>query len=247
MTAIGYDNNETGLGSGVQPMQTSTHEYFVDDKAPEELYSYEWKLFQNDGVTEVNSALSTVNNNPTHIKISFTGIQTGNYILSVIKTKNGTSCKKTETIYVAVVENTFDTELNLAGNQCQAGETGTPSTIIWEVTFSDGGVAPYSLNYTVNLKEENDTPIAVCSGTVKNITKTGFDHSSGCMQVEKMATDSYTVRLEYTMNSVTAKNFKVSIQIDATDKFSVSEIIPGNNSETLIEHGVPDTSAITTD
>ena len=160
---------------------------------------------------------------------------------------------------MTVAENTFDTELTKAGPQCQAGETDTPSTIVWEVTFPGDGVAPYSLNYTVNLKYENDAPITACTGSVSNITQTGTTsslvHSSSCgivtqmpnMQVEKEGTTSYTLRLKYTINSVTATNFKVSIQIDATDKFSVSEIKSDNNAETLQEHGVPNTSIITTD
>ncbi len=268
ITPISYDNGSsaTGEGSGVQPMQTSTHEYFVDNKIPEADYTYTWGLYvDNNGVpgAEVDASyysLTAVNLADVQITFKNTSlIPTGNYIISVIKTKNGIICEKPKTLSVKVVENTFDTYLNLAGPQCQAGETGTPSTIIWEVTFPGDGVAPYSLNYRVSLTDESNNETMPCSGSLSNITRTGITssllHTSGCgnttqmpyMQVEKTETNSYTLRLKYTINSVTAKNFKVSIQIDATDKFSVSEIDPDNNAETLIEHGVPNTSAITTD
>lgn len=262
LTDISYDNGSTeaGIGSGIQPIQTSTHEYFVDNKTPERDYKYTWGLFENNGGSlgaKVNSATIT-NINTAHIKITFTGIQAGNYILSVIKTKDGTACKNQTTRSVTVLKNTFDTELKPFGNQCQAGETGTPSTIIWEVTFSGGGVAPYSLHYKVNLIDESNNQTTACTGTISNITLTGttldLDHQSGCntnnmpyMRIEKTATDSYKVLLKYTMSSITARNFTASIQIDASDKFSVSEIKNDNNSETLDLHGVPNTSEITTD
>lgn len=168
------------------------------------------------------------------------------------------TCKNQSTRSVKVLENTFDTELKPFYDHCQAGETGTPSTILWEVTFTEGGVAPYSLNYKVYLTDESNNQTIPCSGSVSNITLTGKTSSlslSGCsdaqimpyMQVEKTVTDSYKVLLKYTMSSITARNFKASIQIYATDQFSVSEIEPGNNSETLDLHGVPNTSPIATD
>lgn len=265
LTTISYDNGstETGSGSGIQPIQTSTHEYFVDDKSPDPDYTYSWVLYENNGGSpgaEVSSSLYAINPvSQADIKLTFkSDIPTRNYILSVIKTQSSTLCKKQENLIVKVLKNTFDTELKPFYDHCQAGETGTPSTILWEVTFSGGGVAPYSLNYAVNLTDESNNQIKACTGTVSNITLTGttpdLDHQSGCdtstmpyMRVEKTATNSYKVLLKYTMSSVTAKNFKASIQIDATDQFSVSEIGPGNNSETLQLHGVPDTSPITTD
>ena len=265
LTSISYDNGstETGNGSGIQPMQTSTHEYFVDNKMHDPDYTYSWVLYENNGGSpgaEVSSSLYAINPvNQADIKLTFkSDIPTRNYILSVIKTQSSTLCKKQENLIVKVLKNTFDTELKPFGNQCQAGETGTPSTILWEVTFSGGGVAPYSLNYAVNLTDESNNQIKACTGTVSNITLIGTTSSlslSGCsdaqtmpyMRVEKTATDSYKVLMKYTMSSVTARNFKASIQIDATDQFSVSEIEPGNNSETLDLHGVPNTSPITTD
>ena len=53
ITPISYDNGSiaTGAGSGIQPMQTSTHEYFVDNKIPEADYTYTWGLYvDNNGV-----------------------------------------------------------------------------------------------------------------------------------------------------------------------------------------------------
>ena len=261
MTAISYDNGSTatGLGSGLQPMQTSTHEYFVDNKIPESGYTYTWRVFRSDGITAVNSSLYTIANvSESHIKITFTTITTGNYILSVIKTKTGITCEKPKTLSVTIVENTFDTELKTVGNSCQAGETGTPSTIRWEVVFAGNGSSPFNLHYTVNLNDKNNASIAICTGTVSNITLSAttseLTHSSGCsntgtmpyMRVVKTDTNACKLFLEYTMRSVTATDFNISIQIQGSDQFTVSEIKSDNNAETLQEHGVPNTSAITT-
>jgi len=264
LTAISYDNGstETGSGSGVKPVLTSTHKYIVDGEIAETGFTYQWKIYTDangngsiDGSdVEVSTGFTmSPGNDRAEVDITFNNLtENVNYILSVIKTKNSTTCEKQKTLPVTIQANTFDTELKLFGNNCQSGETNTPSTILWEVDFVGNGVAPYSFGYAVTL---DGTPI--CSGTVLNITLTGTNptHSSGCdnssmpyMRVVKTATDSYKVRLEYTLSSITAHNFQVSIQIsNATDRFTVTQIETNNNSETLQLWGVPNTSAITTD
>jgi hypothetical protein len=264
LTAISYDNGstETGSGSGVKPVLTSTHKYIVDGGIAETGFTYQWKIYTDangngsiDGSdVEVSTGFTmSPGNDRAEVDITFNNLtENVNYILSVIKTKNSTTCEKQKTLPVTIQANTFDTELKLFGNNCQSGETNTPSTILWEVDFVGNGVAPYSFGYAVTL---DGTPI--CSGTVSNITFTGTNptHSSGCdtssmpyMRVVKTATDSYKVRLEYTLSSITAHNFQVSIQIsNATDRFTVTQIKTHNNSETLQLWGVPNTSAITTD
>ena len=77
ITPISYDNGSTatGLGSGVQPMQTSTHEYFVDNKSPEDGYTYVWGLYvDNNGVpgAEVDgSTYSLATVNQADVQITF--------------------------------------------------------------------------------------------------------------------------------------------------------------------------------
>jgi hypothetical protein len=264
MTEIAYDNGSsaTGSGSGVKPVLTSTHKYIVDGGIAETGFTYQWKIYTDangngsiDGSdVEVSTGFTmSPGNDRAEVDITFNNLtENVNYILSVIKTKNSTTCEKQKTLPVTIQANTFDTELKLFGNNCQSGETNTPSTILWEVDFVGNGVAPYSFGYAVTL---DGTPI--CSGTVLNITLTGTNptHSSGCdtssmpyMRVVKTATDSYKVRLEYTLSSITAHNFQVSIQIsNATDRFTVTQIETHNNSETLQLWGVPNTSEITTD
>jgi hypothetical protein len=95
LTPIGYDDGTgaTGVGSGVQPLQTSTHSYFVDNKTPESGYSYTWGLYENNGGTPgaaVSSSLYAITyTNAATINLTYSNLGTGNYILKVIKTKKG--------------------------------------------------------------------------------------------------------------------------------------------------------------
>lgn len=268
LTPISYDGGSTipSEGSGAKPMLTSTHTYQVDGGAAESGYTYLWEIysdFNHDGVIEgsdiplASGFTMSPNNSGAEVDITFTGLTAdGFYIISLIKTKTSTSCTKQKLLPVIIRANTFDANLLPFGNHCQAGETDTPSKITWEITFEGNGTEPFSFDYTVNWSDETSS-IDVCTGTVEDITLASADltHTSGCSNIAEFpfavvskSAGSLTVKLEYTLSSITAKDFEVSISISASDRFSVLEIEPEtpNNSETLEVWGVPNTSEITT-
>lgn len=261
LTSISYDNDKTEAdnGYGMNPMQTSTHIYYVDSNTPETGYTYSWEIQTTLGVA-ISSNLYTITNlgsKQDSVAITFNSstdtIPPGNYIISVIKTKNTTSCNKQEILPVTIQQNNFDVALLPAGDNCQAGETGTPTTITWEIQFPSVATEPFKLNYQITLDGS-----AVCSGTVSNIqySSASVTHITGCpvgspvtppyAQASKNA-DSYTVQLQYTINSITGVDQQIGIMIDATDVYQVSDPNISNNSETLNEFGIPNTSEITTD
>jgi hypothetical protein len=268
LSAISYDDGSPSItiGSGVKPMLTSTHTYFVDSKNPESGYDYVWGLYTNEnGNDSIDGGDAPVSEtlyektelNEASISITFNnGIDTiapGNYILSLIKTKTTTSCTKQKLLPLTVQANTFDVELLPFGNHCQAGETGIPSAILWEIRFPEVVTEPFQFEYNITL---NGGPI--CSGTVSGISYSSatVTHDSGCpvgapvippyAQVTKTA-GSRTVMLEYTISSTTGIDQQIGLSIDATDVFEVSDPNISNNTETLDAWGVPNTSEIVTD
>lgn len=241
LTSISYDNSSiaTGLGSGLQPMQTSTHEYFVDNKVPDSEYTYTWGLFESDGITAVSSSLYTKTSvNAAHIKISFTTLSTGNYILSVIKTKPGITCEKQVTRSIALQSNSsFDVVLDNLGNQCQA-PSGNLTTISWNVTFPNVITEPFMFSYSIKLGGT-----AVASGNVANITYAGAIPMSGLSagaQISKSA-NSLAVVIYYSLYGVSGNDLArtVEIEINATDAYQVSEPNRTNNIDDLMINQVP--------
>ena len=243
LTSISYDNGSsaTGLGSGVEPMQTSTHEYFVDNKIPEIGYTYIWGLFETDGVTAVSSSLYTkakVNNSDAHIKISFTTIPIGNYIISLIKTKNATTCKKQTTLPITVQSNSsFDVVLDNLGNQCQSPGGGL-TTISWNVTFPNVITEPFMFSYSIKLGGT-----VVATGNVTNITYAAAIPVSGLSagaQTSKSA-NSRAVVIYYSLYGVSGDDLErtIEIEINATDTFQVSEPNRTNNIDDLMINLVP--------
>ena len=241
ITPISYDNgsNATGAGSGLQPMQTSTHEYFVDNKVPDSEYTYTWGLFESDGVTAVSSSLYTKTTfNAAHIKISFTTIPIGNYIISVIKTKTGITCKKQVKLPIAVKSNSsFDVVLDNLGNQCQA-PSGNLTTISWNVTFPNVITEPFTFSYSIKLGGT-----VVASGNVANITYVGAIPMSGLSagaQTSKSA-NSWAVVIYYSLYGISGNDLArtVEIEINATDAYQVSEPNRTNNIDDLMINQVP--------
>jgi hypothetical protein len=241
LTSISYDNGstETASGSGIQPMQTSTHEYFVDNKSPEIGYSYTWELFEADGVTAVSSSLYTKNNvNAAHIKISYNTISTGNYIISVKKTRDGSTCQKQMTLPIKVQSNSsFDVILDNLGNQCQAPSEGL-TTISWNVTFPSVITEPFMFSYSIKLGG-----IVVATGNVLNITYAGGIPTPGLsagVQAGKSA-NSPVVVLNYSLYGVSGNDLArtVEIEISATDIYQVSEPNTTNNKDDLKINQVP--------
>lgn len=246
LTAVNYDDvsSKTGLGSGVQPMQTSTHEYFVDNKSPESDYTYSWGLYaDNSGVlgAAIDPSLYTLSNvNQAHVQLAFkSNIPTNNYIISVIKTRNATTCAEQRTIQIAVKSNSsFDVVLDNLGNQCQAS-SGNLTTISWNVTFPNVITEPFMFSYSIKL---GGTEVA--SGNVANITYAGAIPMSGLSagaQTSKSA-NSQVVAIYYSLYGGllgTDLARTVEIEINATDAFQVSEPNRTNNIDDLKINQVP--------
>jgi len=247
LTDIEYDNGsaETGLGSGVQPMQTSTHNYFVDDKIAEIGYTYSWGLFaDNGGVpgTPVDPSVYLLTENQAEAQITFkkntNSTPIGNYIISVIKTKDGITCKKQTTLPITVQSNSsFDVVLDNLGNQCQAPGGGL-TTISWNVTFPNVISEPFMFSYSIKLGGA-----VVATGNVTNITYAGTIPISGLSagaQTSKSA-NSRAVVIYYSLYGVSGDDLArtVEIEINATDAYQVSEPNKLNNTDDLKINQVP--------
>ena len=245
--AISYDNGSTanGLGSGVQPMQTSTHNYFVDNKKPESGYTYSWGLFVNNGgvpgVAVDPSFYSITKGNLADVQVTFkntNSIPEGNYIVSVIKTQIATTCQK-QTIFPITVQSnsSFDVAIDNLGNQCQT-PSGNLTTISWNVTFPNVITEPFMFSYSVKLGGT-----VVASGNVANITYVGaipmLGLSAGA-QTSKSA-NSRAIVIYYSLYGVSGDDLArtVEIEINATDVFQVSEPNRTNNIDDLKINQVP--------
>ncbi len=271
MTSITYDGQKTQAdnGPGMNPVQTSVHTYQVDGGINQSGYTYQWSFYQDannngalDAGEDVNPAeYSITGANSAGATLTYAGtndvVRVGNYSLAVTKTRSGTSCKKTAVLPIYVQENTFDLRLEPHGNDCQSGETDTPTKVVWEITFGGNGEAPYQLGYAINLNDGTGA-VTTCSGTIEGIslaaTAANLSHTSGCLNTSttpfvslEKKSGSSTLRLEYTVSSRTAQDFSIGITVDGSDVFSVSEIEATNNSEDLELWGVPNTSDILTD
>ena len=246
-TAISYDNGSTanGLGSGEQPMQTSTHEYYVDNKKTESGYTYSWGLFVNNGgvpgAAVDPSFYSITKVNLADIQVTFkntNSIPEGNYIVSVIKTQMATTCQKQTTLPITVQSNSsFDVAIDNLGNQCQA-PSGNLTTISWNVTFPNVITEPFVFSYSIKLGGT-----VVASGNVANITYAGaipmLGLSAGA-QTSKSA-NFRAIVIYYSLYGVSGNDLArtVEIEINATDVFQVSEPNRTNNIDDLMINQVP--------
>ena len=246
-TAISYDNGSTanGLGSGEQPMQTSTHEYYVDNKKTESGYTYSWGLFVNNGgvpgAAVDPSFYSITKVNLADIQVTFkntNSIPEGNYIVSVIKTQMATTCQKQTTLPITVQSNSsFDVAIDNLGNQCQA-PSGNLTTISWNVTFPNVITEPFVFSYSIKLGGT-----VVASGNVANITYAGaipmLGLSAGA-QTSKSA-NFRAIVIYYSLYGVSGNDLArtVEIEINATDVFQVSEPNRTNNIDDLKINQVP--------
>lgn len=272
LTPITYDggNAVADNGPGMNPVQTSVHTYQVDGGINQSGYTYQWSFYQdtnNNGVLEagepeVNPAeYKITGTNEAEIELTYDGvnatIDAGNYLLAVTKMQGGATCEKIETLPIKVLENTFDWALGKHGPDCQQGETDTPTSIVWEISFDGNGVEPYELNYAIELNDGTGT-VTICEGTIGNIrlaaTVASLSHTSGCSDTSSMPfvtlvknSGNPSLQLKYTVRSRTAQDFSIGITVDGSDVFSVSEIEANNNSEDLELWGVPNTSDIITD
>ncbi len=245
LTDIGYDDGSgsTGIGSGVQPMQTSTHEYFVDGKTAESGYTYSWRLLENNAGSpgaEVNPSYYTINQiNQADVSITFAaGIPATGYFVSVIKTPNAASCTKEKTLQVTVQENSsFDVAVENLADQCQSPGSGT-STYYWNITFPSISTEPFWFDYTITI----DGSTAV-SGTIDNIRSTNtwsLTPSSGTLPlVQTSKAAPYVVVLYFTITNVPANDLNIGISIDASDNYQVSEPNVTNNTDSFNAFKIP--------
>jgi hypothetical protein len=246
------DELPDGVGSGVKPMSSSTHTYTVDGATASDGYTYRWTITKDSDASVAYATGS--GNSETNISVEFTAADydQGSYTIEVIKS-NG-SCSVTLERSIEVQINSFDASVTGENSLCQSGETSTATQIKWTVTFPAIDSEPFDFNYTITLNGST-----ACTGSVSEITYTSssFDHDSGCapsgssatppfIEIDKSA-DSYELTVSYTVPNQTATDFDYGIQITASDKYAVSDPEVENDSFSTTAHGVPATSAITTD
>ncbi len=154
------------------------------------------------------------NNAPTNFPIGITTV-----IWTVTDAAGNTAtCNQTVTIQPAQI---IDIRVENLGNSCQSGETGSTTTITWDITLVQGS---NSWTYDYTIKEGLTT---LQTGTNVNV--------SGNIQISYPASNTTATDKTYT---ITLTNVK--------DNCGVAETNTGNNSDSATLFGVPDTSDITT-
>lgn len=239
LTEISYDNggSASGIGSGLQPMQTSTHQYEVDGGTAETGFSYAWTLYESDGITPVNSvnySISYTTQADLHITFESTLI-TGNYILEVVK--DNTYCSKSETLAISVVSNSnFDVVIDDLGDYCQTA--GGLTTISWDITFPSVESQPFEFSYSITVGGTTAS-----TGSVSNITF-GDPITETIPPTGSYASkpgDSWVVTLYYIFPEVIGDDLArtIEVEINATDAYEVSEPDITNNTDDLKALEVP--------
>jgi hypothetical protein len=131
---------------------------------------------------------------------------------------NSATCDQTVTVQPAAI---IDIRVEDLGNSCQSGETGSTTTITWDITLVQGSNS-WTYDYTIN-----DGTTDVQTGT--NVNASG------------------NIQISYDMNNTTAVNKTYTITLtNVKDNCGVAETNTGNNSDVATMYGVPPTSDITT-
>lgn len=145
----------------------------------------------------------------------------GNTVVTWIVTDaagNTATCQQTVTVEPATI---IDIAVVDLGNSCQSGETGSTTTITWDVNLLQGS---NTWTYDYIIKEGLTT---LQSGT--NVNATG------------------NIQRDYSMDNATAVNKTYTITItNVKDNCGVAEINTANNSDSATMFGVPATSDIST-
>ena len=129
---------------------------------------------------------------------------------------NAATCPQTVTVEPTAI---IDIRVEDLGNSCQSGETGSTTTITWDINLLQGSNA-WTYDYTIN-----DGTTDVQTGTNENATG--------------------STQISYIMNNQTATNKTYTITItNVKDACGVSETNTGNNSDIATMFGVPATSDI---
>ncbi len=132
---------------------------------------------------------------------------------------NTATCNQTVTVEPAVI---IDVAVVDLGNSCQSGETGSTTTITWDVNLLQGSNS-WTYDYTIN-----DGTNDVQTGTGENATG--------------------NIQISYIMNNETAVNKTYTITLtNVKDNCGVAEINTGNNSDVATLYGVPNTGEIIPD
>ncbi len=132
---------------------------------------------------------------------------------------NSATCNQTVTVQPTAI---IDIEVVDLGNSCQSGETGSTTTITWDINLLHGS-NNWSYDYTIN-----DGTTDVQTGT--NVNATG------------------NIQISYTMSNETATNKTYTITLtNVKDNCGVAETNTGNNSDTATLYGVPNTGDIIPD
>jgi hypothetical protein len=132
---------------------------------------------------------------------------------------NSATCDQTVTVQPAAI---IDISVEDLGNSCQSGETGSTTTITWDITLVQGSNS-WTYDYTIN-----DGTNDVQTGT--NVNATG------------------NIQISYVMNNETGTDKTYTITLtNVKDNCGVAETNTANNSDTVTLFGVPNTGDIIPD
>lgn len=214
----------TGLGSGVKPLQTSTHTYQVDGGVAQGGVAYTWELLGANAADLTMSGQGTAS-----ISLEFKStLAAGSYTLKVTK-NNG--CEVAALLPLVVSSNAdFDVDMTILGDQCQ--NPGTSTTYFWTITFPNGfDTEPYRFGYELTFDG-----VTVLTGTVGSITSASrwtLNPASGTPPlVQTSKSDDYKVVLYFTFPSAGDRQLPISLKVTATDAYQVSVPQITNNLST---------------
>ena len=133
---------------------------------------------------------------------------------------NTATCNQTITVQPATI---IDIAVVDLGNSCQSGETGSTTTITWDITKNIGSTDDWTYDYTINDGSDN-----VDSGI--NVNATG------------------NIQISYDADNETATDKTYTITLtNVLDNCGVAETNTGNNSDSATLFGVPATGEIIPD
>jgi hypothetical protein len=132
---------------------------------------------------------------------------------------NTATCDQTVTVQPAAI---IDIRVEDLGNSCQSGETGSTTTITWDITLVQGSNS-WTYDYTIN-----DGTTDVQTGT--NVNASG------------------NIQISYVMNNETGTDKTYTITLtNVKDNCGVAETNTANNSDVVTLFGVPNTGDIIPD
>ncbi|WP_320168326.1 hypothetical protein [Mangrovibacterium marinum] len=128
-----------GLGSGVQPIQTSTHTYKVDGATDSDGYTYNWSITNKN---------ETVNYTGYEFSLTFNATDyTVDQAYTISVTKLGASCSATATKTVTVRENTYLIDID-GEEQCH--NVVESKGLSWKIDFGiDASVINPTFDYQI--------------------------------------------------------------------------------------------------